>query len=161
MSGSAGKDKRPGRGEKRSKAGRTYTRESARKNKQSEAVPDGHAGPREGHATSPDDHVDPTPKREPLSDIDRVIHEPARLMICALLAGVDQADFLFLQRETGLTKGNLSSHLSTLEKSEYVEIEKTYAGKRPLTLVKLTDAGHRAFTEYKNQISAFLGGNSE
>jgi DNA-binding MarR family transcriptional regulator len=99
--------------------------------------------------------------REPITNIDRIIHEPARMLICALLAGVDQADFIFLQRETELTKGNLSSHLSTLEKAGYVEIEKTYAGKRPLTLVKLTKTGHRAFGEYKRQISAFLGGNNE
>lgn len=98
------------------------------------------------------------PQRRSLTDIDRVIHEPARLMICALLSGVNQADFLFLQRETGLTKGNLSSHISTLEKAGYVEVEKTYQGKRPLTLISLSDDGRRAFSEYRSMIGQFMEG---
>ena len=91
-----------------------------------------------------------------LSEIDRVIHEPARLMICALLSGVGKADFLFLQRETELTKGNLSSHLSTLEKAGYVEVEKTYEGKRPLTLVSLSAEGRKAFSEYRRVLGRFM-----
>lgn len=98
------------------------------------------------------------PQRRSLTDIDRVIHEPARLMICALLSGVNQADFLFLQRETGLTKGNLSSHISTLEKAGYVEVEKTYQGKRPLTLISLSDDGRRAFSEYRSMIGQYMEG---
>ena len=70
-----------------------------------------------------------------MNDLDRVIHEPARLMLVALLAGVSRADFGWLQRESSLTKGNLSSHLARLEEAGYVEIEKTFRGKIPLTLV--------------------------
>lgn len=95
-------------------------------------------------------------RRRSLTEIDRVIHEPARLMICALLSGVDRADFLFLQRETGLTKGNLSSHIGTLENAGYVEVEKTYQGKRPLTLVSLTNEGRRAFGVYRSMIGDFM-----
>jgi len=64
-----------------------------------------------------------------LTEVDRLIHEPARLLIVTILASVASADFLFLQRETGLTKGNLSAHLSKLEEARYVKIEKTFKGK--------------------------------
>lgn len=87
-----------------------------------------------------------------LSAIDRVIHEPARLMIVALLSTVASADFLFLQRETGLSKGNLSVQLSRLEEAGYVQIEKTYRGKIPLTLCQLTKAGRNAFQGYCKQL---------
>jgi DNA-binding transcriptional ArsR family regulator len=80
-----------------------------------------------------------------LVDADRVVHEPARLAILALLHSIRGADFLFLQQETGLTKGNLSSHLSRLETAGYVEIEKTFKGKIPHTLCRITPDGRRAF----------------
>ncbi|MGH8319118.1 MAG: transcriptional regulator [Steroidobacteraceae bacterium] len=73
-----------------------------------------------------------------IADLDRVIHEPARLMIAAILYLVNEADFLYLQSETDLTKGNLSSHLAKLEEAGYVEIEKTYRGKIPMTVCRLT-----------------------
>lgn len=91
-----------------------------------------------------------------MSDIDRVIHEPARLQIVALLSGAKEADFLFLQRETGLTKGNLSSHLMKLEESGYVEIEKTFRGKIPMTIVRLTSPGRAAFQGYRKAMNGLL-----
>ena len=91
-----------------------------------------------------------------MSDVDRVIHEPARLRLVALLAGVDEADFLWLLRETGLTKGNLSSHLARLEEAGYVEVRKMFKGKIPLTILKLTRAGARAFDGYKKQMRGLL-----
>ena len=92
-----------------------------------------------------------------MTDLDRVIHEPARLTIVALLAGVEQADFLWVLNESGLTKGNLSSHLAKLEGAGYVEIEKTYRGKTPLTLLTLTPQGQSAFRQYKKSLSGLLG----
>jgi DNA-binding transcriptional ArsR family regulator len=89
-------------------------------------------------------------------EVDRVIHEPARLRIMALLSGADQVDFLFLMRETGLTKGNLSSHLAKLEESAYVEIEKTFRGKIPLTLARLTPKGRAALKAYSKQMNGLL-----
>ena len=86
-----------------------------------------------------------------MGDVDRLIHEPARLMIISILAIVDSADFLYLQRETELTKGNLSSHLAKLEEAGYIRIEKTYREKIPLTLCSLTESGRKAFEEYRNQ----------
>jgi len=87
-----------------------------------------------------------------LVEIDRLIHEPARLMIVAILYAVESADFLYLKRETELTKGNLSSHLSKLEEAGYVEIEKTYKGKVPLTICNLTEKGRLAFANYRKQM---------
>ena len=91
-----------------------------------------------------------------MNDLDRVIHEPARLMLVALLAGVRKADFRWLQQESSLTKGNLSSHLARLEEAGYVEIEKTFRGKIPLTLIQLTDNGKQAFDGYKKKMKGLL-----
>jgi DNA-binding MarR family transcriptional regulator len=91
-----------------------------------------------------------------LTNVDRLIHEPARLMVVAILYAVESADFLYLQRETELTKGNLSSHLSKLEQAGYVDIEKTYRGKIPLTVCRLTDKGRQAFEGYRQQLKDFV-----
>jgi len=91
-----------------------------------------------------------------LTNFDRLIHEPARLMIVAILYAVESADFLYLQRETELTKGNLSSHLSKLEQADYADIEKTYRGKIPLTVCRLTDKGRQAFVDYRQQLKDFV-----
>ena len=95
-------------------------------------------------------------KIQQLADIDRVIHEPARLMIAALLAAVEEADFQYLHQATGLTKGNLSVHLSRLEEAGYVAIEKTFRGKYPLTLCRLTESGKDALGSYRKLILAAL-----
>lgn len=87
-----------------------------------------------------------------VTDVDRLVHEPARLLILTVLYSIESADFKYLLRETALTKGNLSSHLSRLEKAGYVEIEKTYQGKVPLTLCRLTEAGRAAFDAYREQL---------
>lgn len=91
-----------------------------------------------------------------LTELDRLIHEPARLLIVTILSTVESADFLFLQRETELTRGNLSAHLSKLEESGYVNIEKTFKGKLPLTVCKLTESGQRAFDGYRQQMQNFI-----
>ncbi len=91
-----------------------------------------------------------------LADVDRLIHEPSRTVILAILAAVESADFLYLQRETGLTKGNLSVHLSKLEEAGYIEIKKTYRGKVPLTLCRMTEPGRKAFEEYRKQLQQFV-----
>lgn len=92
-----------------------------------------------------------------LSDVDRVIHSPARLMIVALLYTLQEADFVFLQRESQLTRGNLSSHLMRLEEAGYVSIEKTFRGKVPLTLCRLTRSGRTAFETYRQTFKRALG----
>ena len=87
-----------------------------------------------------------------ISKIDKVIHEPARLRVMAYLFVVESADFLFLQRQTGLTWGNLSSHLSKLEAAGYVTIEKEFLDKKPHTTLHLTDKGRTAFQTYRQSI---------
>jgi DNA-binding HxlR family transcriptional regulator len=88
----------------------------------------------------------------PIMEIDKLIHEPARLMIMAHLYVVDSADFLFLMRQTNLTFGNLSSHLSKLEKVGYVNIKKEFVGKKPHTMLKLTKKGRGAFLDYRRRM---------
>jgi DNA-binding transcriptional ArsR family regulator len=92
----------------------------------------------------------------PLVDIDRVIHAPARLMVLTYLYVVESADFIFLMRLTGLTWGNLSTHLSKLEEAGYVAIEKEFRGKKPHTMICLTGEGRAAFREYKHSMQRVL-----
>ena len=89
-------------------------------------------------------------------ELDRVIHEPARLMIVALLWPIKECDFLYLLNATELNKGTLSSHLARLEEAGYVEIEKTYRGKVPLTLLRLTSAGRAAFDKYRSELKTAI-----
>lgn len=84
--------------------------------------------------------------------IDKLIHEPARLMIMANLYVVESADFLFLRRQTGLTFGNLSSHMSKLEAAGYIEVEKEFVDKKPHTRLRLTDRGRTAFRAYQQRM---------
>ncbi|MGA2848634.1 MAG: transcriptional regulator [Terracidiphilus sp.] len=95
-------------------------------------------------------------KIQRLADIDRVIHEPARLMIVALLAAVEEADFQYLRQTTALTQGNLSAHLSKLEDAGYVAIEKSFRGKYPLTICRLTRRGQQVLDTYRKVIKAAL-----
>lgn len=88
------------------------------------------------------------------ADLDRVLHEPARLAIVAALYTLESADFLYLLHSTGLTKGNLSSHLMRLEEAGYVQIEKRFRGKVPQTICTLTPAGRSAFQTYRLRLRA-------
>ena len=88
--------------------------------------------------------------------IDRAIHEPARLLITAHLYVVESADYVFLMRNTGLTWGNLSSHLSRLEAAGYVEITKEFVERKPHTMAKLTKEGRKAFDAYRRQMKALF-----
>ena len=89
----------------------------------------------------------PTPF-EDLAALNRLVHEPSRLAILTALSACDKADFLFLLNITGLTKGNLSSHLSKLQQAGLVEIEKKFEGKTPITYAMLTAEGKETLKEY-------------
>ncbi len=91
-----------------------------------------------------------------LGDIDRLVHEPARLMVMALLYVVESADFTFLMSQTGLSWGNLSSHLSKLEQAGYIEVEKGFQGKKPHTMLHLTEEGRAAFRDYRRSMKQVL-----
>jgi DNA-binding transcriptional ArsR family regulator len=87
-----------------------------------------------------------------LAEIDRLVHEPARLAVMSLLYVLDSADFIFLMNQTDLTWGNLSAHISKLEDAGYVKVEKTFKGKRPNTTLKLTSRGRDAFRAYATKM---------
>ncbi len=87
-----------------------------------------------------------------LSNLDRLIHEPARLAIMTALSSCQYAGFLFLQRLTGLTAGNLSSHLSKLEAAGLVWVNKEIVSKRPHTTTGLTERGRAAVAEHWKQL---------
>ncbi len=89
--------------------------------------------------------------------IDKLIHEPARLLIMAHLFVVESADFLFLMRQTGMTFGNLSSHMSRLEAAGYIDVEKEFVGKKPNTKLHLTEYGRSAFQEYRRNMRHVFG----
>lgn len=93
---------------------------------------------------------------QPIAEIDRLIHEPARLMIMAYLYVVESADFLFLVHQTGLTHGNLSSHMSKLEAAGYIEVVKEFVDRKPHTMLQLTDKGQAAFQEYRQSMMQVL-----
>ena len=93
---------------------------------------------------------------QPLAHIDKTIHEPARLMILATLHAVESADFLFVERQTGLTRGNLSSHMNKLEKAGYIEITKEFVDRIPRTLLRITPDGRDALLEYTNKMKQVL-----
>lgn len=90
-------------------------------------------------------------------ELDRIVHEPARLKILAYLSVVKSADFVFLLSRTGLTYGNLSSHMSKLEEVGYIEVEKEIKDKRPHTMLSLTDKGRAAFEDYRQNMLNLLG----
>ena len=92
----------------------------------------------------------------PLADIDQVIHAPARLMVLTYLYVVESADYVFLVRQTGLSWGNLATHLTRLEEAGYIEMEKGYKGKKPHTTIRLTKRGRAAFREYKQSMQRVL-----
>ncbi len=88
--------------------------------------------------------------------IDKLIHEPARYSIMAYLYVVESADFLFLRNQTGLTFGNLSSHLAKLENAGYVRIKKKFKGKKPHTMLSVTAKGRKEFDSYRDKMRQVL-----
>ncbi len=99
------------------------------------------------------------PEIQAVAQLDRLVHEPARLMILMILQGVGEADFLYLLREGEFTQGNLSSHLLKLEEAGYVRIEKKFKGKRPLTICRLTPKGETALSDYSQRLIRALHAN--
>ena len=91
-----------------------------------------------------------------IQDIDRLIHEPNRLMIIAQLYVVQSADFTFLLHQTRMTPGNLSAHLSKLENAGYVEITKEFIERKPHTALALTKKGRNAFKQYRRDIKQIV-----
>lgn len=93
-----------------------------------------------------------------MPDLDRVIHEPARLRLMSTLYVVEEADFVNVAARTGFSAGNLSSHMTKLQEVGYVEIRKEFVGKRPRTTYRLTEIGRRAFEEYRGTMADLFAG---
>lgn len=89
-----------------------------------------------------------------ITSLNPLIHQPTRLLILTTLYPVKSADFLYVLRETGLTRGNLSAHSTKLEKAEYIAVEKTFRGKMPLTIFRMTAKGRTAFDAYRQQLQS-------
>ncbi len=98
----------------------------------------------------------PQPELHPLANLDQIIHAPARLMVLTYLYVVESADYVFLMRLTGLTWGNLATHLSKLEEAGYVEVLNTFNGKKPQSILRMTPDGRAAFREYKKSLKQVL-----
>jgi DNA-binding transcriptional ArsR family regulator len=96
------------------------------------------------------------PDLPPPIEPDRLIHAPGRLAVLAVLNAVQEADFQFLLQQTGLTRGNLSSHTAKLETAGYVDIKKAFVGKVPRTVYRLTGQGKEALTAYRDHMAGVL-----
>lgn len=96
------------------------------------------------------------PEAHPVPDIDQVVHAPARLMLLSYLYVVESADYVFLMRLSGLTWGNLSTHLKKLEEAGYVTVSKVFKGKKPHSTISLTRQGRGAFRQYKKSMQQVL-----
>jgi DNA-binding transcriptional ArsR family regulator len=93
---------------------------------------------------------------EDFLSLDRLVHEPARLVILTVLAEAEEVEFRFLERVSGLTKGNLSSHISKLEEARYLAVKKFFRGKLPTTSLKITRSGRSALKRYREQLDRAL-----
>jgi DNA-binding MarR family transcriptional regulator len=94
--------------------------------------------------------------RHHVEEIDKLIHEPARLLLMVHLYVVDEADFVYLLDRTGLTAGNVSSHMKKLVDADYVEMEKDFVANRPQTTYRLSNGGRTAFDAYRDNIAEIL-----
>ena len=97
-----------------------------------------------------------SPNLKPILTLDRMIHEPARLAILTILAAAEEVEFLFIQRATGISKGNLSSHTQKLEEVGYLETLKSFRGRIPVTSFRISEEGRAALHAYHRQLRALL-----
>jgi len=88
--------------------------------------------------------------------LDKTIHQKARLGIMSILMASEEADFNYLKDKLKLTDGNLSSHLSLLEKEKYIKIKKKFIKKKPKTLCRMTEKGRQAFQEYLENLEKII-----
>lgn len=89
-------------------------------------------------------------------ELNPLLHSELRLAVMSVLIGVESADFVFLRQQTGATAGNLSVQLDKLAKAGYIDVEKTFRGKKPCTVCRITDAGRDAFAEYVEALQTYI-----
>ena len=92
-------------------------------------------------------------------DLDPILHSQLRLAVMSLLISLESAEFTFLKEKTKSTAGNLSVQLEKLSQAGYIDVEKSYRGKRPLTTCKITRNGIKAFEEYVNALKPYIEKN--
>ena len=90
-------------------------------------------------------------------ELNPLLHSELRLAVMSILIGVESADFVFLRKQTGATAGNLSVQIDKLQRAGYIEVEKTYRGKLPCTICRMTDTGREAFAEYVDTLKSYIG----
>lgn len=100
---------------------------------------------------------EPATSPRSLLDLDRLVHEPARLAILSILAAAESVEFRFLENVTGLTRGNISSHTAKLETAGYVKVHKEFRGRTPVTSYSLTSVGREALKSYQVRLASILG----
>ena len=96
---------------------------------------------------------------EPFLQLDRVIHEKGRLAIMSMLAATPELSFTELRDALGMTDGNLTSHMRTLQEAGYVAVAKSFQDRRPLTTCSLTASGRKAFTQYVSLLEQIVQQN--
>ncbi|MGI6242390.1 MAG: winged helix-turn-helix domain-containing protein [Prevotella sp.] len=96
------------------------------------------------------------PDAQPFKPLDPLLHSELRLAVVSLLMGVDEADFPYIKEQTGATSGNLSVQIDKLEKAGYIEVEKTFRGKRPATICRMNEQGRKAFEDYVEALKSYI-----
>ena len=89
-------------------------------------------------------------------ELNPLLHSELRLAVVSILIGVESADFVFIRQQTRATAGNLSVQLDKLAKAGYIEVEKTFRGKIPCTVCRITDAGRDAYAEYVEALQSYI-----
>ncbi len=89
-------------------------------------------------------------------ELDPILHAPLRLAVVSLLLSVKEAEFTFLKEKTNSTAGNLSVQIDKLSEAGYIDVIKSFRGKKPLTTCKITKKGMKAFEEYVNSLKQYI-----
>ena len=89
-------------------------------------------------------------------ELNPLLHSELRLAVMSILLGVEEADFVFIREQTGASAGNLSVQIDKLQKAGYITVEKTFRGKKPCTVCRITAAGRDAFPEYVEALQSYI-----
>ena len=89
-------------------------------------------------------------------ELNPLLHSELRLAVMSILLGVEEADFVFIREQTGASAGNLSVQIDKLQKAGYITVEKTFRGKKPCTVCRITTVGRDAFAEYVDALKSYI-----
>ncbi len=90
-------------------------------------------------------------------ELDPLLHSELRLAVMSILAGADEADFVYMREQTRASAGNLSVQIDKLQKAGYISVEKGFKGRMPRTVCRMTDAGRKAFEDYVDALRSYIG----